>query len=162
VWENHFKSRYFLLWIVIVILLSISHLFTSRKTFLWPSFSSHSLLILFSFLLTFYNSDYEENESESDKRKLQREDEDGASCVQSFSFFLTKLVEEMVEKRAPNWQRRGQSCYREKKTTKRVWNFMVWLMMRKLCGLFLSVLKINKMDVSNENILDFTIKPIDF
>jgi hypothetical protein len=72
------------------------------------------------------------------------------------------LVEEMVEKRAPNWQRRGQSCYREKKTTKRVWNFMVWLMMRKLCGLFLSVLKINKMDVSNENILDFTIKPIDF
>jgi len=92
----------------------------SGKMFLWPSFSSHSLLIFFSFLLTFYNSDHEENESESDKRKLQREDEDSASCVQSFPFFLTKLVEEMVEKRAPNWQRRRQNCYREKKTTKSV------------------------------------------
>jgi len=28
--------------------------------------------------------------------------EDDASCVQSFSFFLTKSVEELEEKRAPN------------------------------------------------------------
>jgi hypothetical protein len=49
--------------------------------FLWLSFSSHSLLLLSPFLLTFYNSDHEENESESNKRKLQKEDDDGASCV---------------------------------------------------------------------------------
>jgi hypothetical protein len=38
--------------------------------FLWLSFSSHSLLLLSPFLLTFYNSDHEENESELDERKL--------------------------------------------------------------------------------------------
>ena len=38
--------------------------------FLWLSFSSHSLLLLSPFLLTFNNSDHEENESELDERKL--------------------------------------------------------------------------------------------
>jgi hypothetical protein len=37
------------------------------------------LLLLSPFLLIFYNSDHEENENELDERKLQREDEDGAS-----------------------------------------------------------------------------------
>jgi len=46
--------------------------------------------------------------------------EDGASCVQSFSFFSTKSVEELEEKRALNWQKKGQSRDGEKKTTKRV------------------------------------------
>ena len=81
VWENHCRSIDLLLWIVIVISLSISYLFTSGKTFLWLSFSSHSLLILSHFLLIFYNSNHEDNESELDKKKLQREDEDGATCV---------------------------------------------------------------------------------
>jgi hypothetical protein len=53
--------------------------FCKRKNISLTFFSSHSLLLLSPFLLIFYNSDHEENENELDERKLQREDEDGAS-----------------------------------------------------------------------------------
>ena len=58
------------LWILIVILLSISHLFARKKKYVSLAFfPSHSLLLLSPFLLTSYNLDHEKNESESDKRK---------------------------------------------------------------------------------------------
>jgi hypothetical protein len=77
----------------------ISYLIVNEKTFIWLFFF---FLFIVSSLSTFYNSDHEETKSESDDKKLQRNDENSNSYVQYFSFFLTKSIEEIEENRAPN------------------------------------------------------------
>ena len=114
--------------------------------FLWLYFSSHSLLLLSHFLLIFYNSDHEENESELDERKLQREETVERGWRWCFLCLVLLLILNQIDRRNRReesiklTEKRTKSWQREKDNKESV-EFYGMINGRKLCGLLLSVLK---------------------